>query len=71
MSATEIFSRLREKIEVSDLHLAQIARRSEVPYHRLYRFWTLGTELPIDDANRLFVVLTGKSFITLPDDNDL
>lgn len=71
MSATEIFSRLREKIESSDLHLAQIARRAEVPYHKLYRFWTLGTELTLEDADNLYRTLTGKSFITLPDDNDL
>lgn len=71
MSAIEIFARLREKIETSDLHLAQIAKRADIPYHKLYRFWTLGTELPIDDADRLFVVLTGKSFICLPDDNAL
>jgi hypothetical protein len=71
MSATEIFSRLREKIEVSDRNLHWLSVKTKVPYHRLYRFWTQGAELSIDDANCLFEYLTGKSFISLPDENAL
>jgi hypothetical protein len=71
MSATEIFTRLREEIKSSERTLHWLSQKTEVPYHRLYRFWTLGTELSIDDADRLLVYLTGKSFIALPESDDL
>lgn len=70
MNAADIFARLRSEIEKSDLYLSQIARKAEVNYHRLYRFWNNEAELTIDDANKLYITLTGKSFIAVPD-NDL
>lgn len=70
MSALKLQEALREQIELTDLHLTQIARRANIRYHNLYRFWTQGRELSIVEAEAVFVALTGKTFITIPDSNN-
>lgn len=71
MSANEIFARLRGLIEESDRSILYLATHSKVPHHRLYRFWVDDRPLSIEDTDKLFVFLTGKSIIAVPQEDDL
>jgi hypothetical protein len=67
-NANAIFGRLRELIEATDLNLSQISNRTKIPLNKLWRFKCREKALSMEDAERLHIELTGKTFIALPDD---
>lgn len=68
MTTVQIFTQLRERVAATDRSLLYLARKSGVPYHRLYRFHVEQASLPMEDAEKLHIYLTGKTFIVPSDD---
>jgi hypothetical protein len=67
-NANAIFGRLRELIEATDLNLSQISGRTKIPLNKLWRFKCKEKSLSMEDAEKLHIELTGKTFIAAPDD---
>lgn len=63
MTAKQIFNRIREELEASELSLHKLAAKADVYYHRLYRFNKRESELTLEDADKMYTMLTGASFI--------
>lgn len=61
--APHVFGRLRELLKATDLNLKQLAARCEIPYDRIRRFANAEKSLSLEDAEKLHVELTGKTFI--------
>jgi hypothetical protein len=67
-NANAIFGRLRELIGATDLNLSQISGRTKIPLNKLWRFKCKEKSLSMEDAEKLHIELTGKTFIAAPDD---
>lgn len=67
-NANAIFGRLRELIDATDLNLSQISGRTKIPLNKLWRFKCREKSLSLEDAEKLHIELTGKTFIAAPDD---
>jgi hypothetical protein len=67
-NANAIFGRLRELIDATDLNLSQISGRAKIPLNKLWRFKCREKSLSMEDAEKLHIELTGKTFIAAPDD---
>jgi hypothetical protein len=70
MQTDQLFTLLRESIEERGMPLAELARRTQIPYNRIYNFQVNAKPLRMEDAEALHVFLTGKNFIQLPDVTD-
>lgn len=68
MSADRIFETLRKLLDEDDRTLPKIAEKSKLPYHHLYRFRMGMRELSLDEAERLYVFFTGKSFVHIKEE---
>lgn len=66
--APHVFGKLRQLMEATDLNLKQLAARCEIPYDRVRRFANAEKSLSLEDAEKLHIELTGKSFIAPTDD---
>lgn len=62
-TANQIFQRIREELDKSELSLLKLAAKADVNYHRLYRFRNGASKLTLEDAEKMYVMLTGSSFI--------
>jgi len=69
MKATTLNDRLRLLLQDSELTLALVSRKSGVPYHRLYSFRRGMRDLTLVESDLLHITLTGKTFISINDDN--
>lgn len=67
-NANAIFGRLRDLIDATDLNLSQISGRTKIPLNKLWRFKCREKSLSMEDAEKLHIELTGKTFIATPDD---
>lgn len=66
-NANAIFGRLRVLIDETDLNLSQISGRTKIPLNKLWRFKNREKSLSMEDAEKLHIELTGKTFIAAPD----
>ena len=62
-TADQIFQRIREELEKSELSLHKLVAKADVNYHRLYRFRNGTSDLTLEDAEKMYIMFTGSSFI--------
>jgi hypothetical protein len=67
-NAKLVFDQLRDFIQADGLNLTVLSKKTEIPYHRLWRFQNNEKSLSMEDAEKLFVHFTGTTFILTSDD---
>lgn len=67
MSEPEIFIYLRGLL-TDAYNIKKLAKKADIPPMKLYRFKKKTHPLSVADADKLCVVLTGKTFIQTPDE---
>ena len=70
MNSELLLTTLRQAINDRGMPLAKLSEKTGVSYFKIYRFFTSNRSLSLEDADKLHVFLTGKSFIQLPDADD-
>jgi hypothetical protein len=63
-NATRLLATLRELISNPTVNLSALAREADVNYYNLRSLKMEGRPLSIEDAEKVSVVLTGKTFIS-------
>lgn len=70
MNSELLLTTLRQAIDDRGMPLAKLSEKTGVSYFKIYRFFTSNRSLSLEDADKLHVFLTGKSFIQLPAADD-
>ena len=64
-NATQLLATLREQISNPTVNLSALAREADVNYYNLRSLKLEGRPLSIEDAEKVAIALTGKTFISL------
>lgn len=67
-NAKAVFDQLRGFVQAEGLNLTFLSKKTEIPYHKLWRFKQNEKSLTMEEAERLYFHFTKTTFIIAPDD---